>query len=102
MELAMSEIVSQHDDWRDAVRRFLREWSPESAVREAMETEAGYDHKTWLIMADQLGLQGLLIPEAYGGSGFTIRELGIVMEEMGRALLCGPYLSTAVLAATLL
>jgi alkylation response protein AidB-like acyl-CoA dehydrogenase len=49
-------------------------------------------------MAGPLGLQGLSVPEAFGGQGFGPVELGIVLEEMGRALLCAPYLSTAVLA----
>ena len=40
------------------------------------------------------------IPEAYGGQGFGFVELGIVLEEMGRALLCAPYFASAVLAAT--
>jgi len=54
-------------------------------------------------MADELGLLGLAIPEAYGGAGAGFTELGIVAQEMGRALFCGPFLGTAVLAvATLL
>ena len=44
-------------------------------------------------------LQGLAIPEEYGGQGFTFIELGIVLEEMGRVLLCAPYFSSVVLAA---
>jgi alkylation response protein AidB-like acyl-CoA dehydrogenase len=53
-------------------------------------------------MAGQLGLQGLAIPEEYGGQGFTWAELGIVLEETGRALLGGPFFSSAVLAAAAL
>jgi alkylation response protein AidB-like acyl-CoA dehydrogenase len=53
-------------------------------------------------MADQLGLQGLLVPEAFGGTGFGFKHLQIVMEEMGRALVCAPYLSSAVLAVSAL
>ena len=48
-------------------------------------------------MAQELGLQSLHIPEEYGGQGFTFVELGIVLEEMGRVLLCAPYFSTVVL-----
>ncbi len=59
-----------------------------------METEQGYDEAVWTQMAEQMGLQGLHIPEEYGGSGFSYVELGIVLEEMGRALLCAPYFST--------
>ena len=50
-------------------------------------------------MSDQLGLQGLAVPEEYEGAGFGYVELGIVFEEMGRALLCAPYLSSVALAA---
>ena len=64
-----------------------------------METTEGYDPAVWKQMANELGLQSLHIPEEYGGQGFTFVELGIVLEEMGRALLCAPYFSTVVLAA---
>ena len=46
------------------------------------------------------GLCGVHVPEAYGGQGFGFVELGIVLEEMGRALVCAPYFASAVLAAT--
>jgi alkylation response protein AidB-like acyl-CoA dehydrogenase len=64
-----------------------------------METTEGYDPAVWAQMANELGLQSLHIPEAYGGQGFSWVELGIVLEEQGRALLCAPYFSTVVLAA---
>ena len=57
-----------------------------------METTEGYDPAVWKQMAQELGLQSLHIPEAYGGQGFTFVELGIVLEEMGRVLLCAPVL----------
>ena len=53
-------------------------------------------------MAEQMGLQGLHIPEEFGGSGYSYVELGIVLEEMGRSLLCAPFFSTVVLAANTL
>lgn len=92
----------EHDELRTAVRRFLERKSPESEVRRLMETTAGYDPAVWSQMADQLGLQGLIIPERFGGSGYGFLELVVVLEEMGRALLCAPYLSSAVMAASLL
>ena len=76
--------------------------SPEAAVRELMETEDGYDEAVWKQAAEQLGLQGLAIPEEFGGSGYGFVELGIVLEEMGRALFTAPFFSTVVLAATTL
>jgi alkylation response protein AidB-like acyl-CoA dehydrogenase len=89
----------EQDQLREAVRRFLESKSPESEVRRLMETTEGYDPAVWKQMANELGLQSLHIPEAYGGQGFTFVELGIVLEEQGRALLCAPYFSTVVLAA---
>ena len=49
-----------------------------------------------------MGLQSLIIPEEYGGSGYSYVELIVVLEEMGRRLLCAPYFSTVVLAANTL
>jgi alkylation response protein AidB-like acyl-CoA dehydrogenase len=80
------------------LRRFLQDKSPSAEVRRLMATEAGYDPQTWAQLAGQLGLQGLVVPEKYGGSGAGPVELAVACEEMGRALLCAPYFATAVLA----
>ena len=96
VDFAFSE---EQDQLRDAVRRFLEAKSPSTEVRRLMETDEGYDPAVWSQMANELGLQSLHIPEEYGGQGFTWVELGIVLEEMGAALLCAPYFSTVVLAA---
>jgi alkylation response protein AidB-like acyl-CoA dehydrogenase len=99
MNFAFSE---EQEQLREFVRQFLENYSPETAVRELMETDAGYDTETWSMMAEQLGLQSLIIPEEYGGQGFGYVELIVVLEEMGRALLCAPFFSTVVLAANTL
>src|ERR1700722_1102154 len=64
-----------------------------------MEPGSGYDPQVWKQLADQLGLQGLAIPEEFGGTGATAVELGIAFEELGRALLCAPFFATVGLAA---
>jgi alkylation response protein AidB-like acyl-CoA dehydrogenase len=84
------------------VARFLQDKSPETEVRRLMATQEGYDPAVWSQMADQLGLQALIIPEEYGGAGFGFVELIVVLEEMGAALLCAPYFSTVALATTAL
>ncbi len=89
----------EQEQLREFVRQFLEKYSPETTVRELMETESGNDLDTWAMMADQLGLQSLIIPEEHGGQGFGYLELVVVLEEMGRALLCAPFFSTIVLAA---
>jgi alkylation response protein AidB-like acyl-CoA dehydrogenase len=92
----------EQEELRKSVRRFLDDKSPETEVRRLMETTEGYDPAVWSQMAQQLGLQGLAIPEEYGGSGYTYVELTVVLEEMGRSLLCAPYFSTVALAANAL
>ncbi|MCX2931739.1 acyl-CoA/acyl-ACP dehydrogenase [Mycobacterium sp. CVI_P3] len=84
------------------MRSFLETMSPEATVRTLMETVRGFDPAVWTKMGSELGLQQLAIPEEYGGAGYTFVELGVVLEEMGRALLCAPFLSTVVLAANTL
>jgi alkylation response protein AidB-like acyl-CoA dehydrogenase len=96
MNFAFSE---EQEQLREAVRKFMEAKSPSSEVRRLMETTEGYDEAVWKQMAQELGLQSLHLPEAHGGQGFTFVELGIVLEEMGRVLLCAPYFSTVVLAA---
>ena len=91
MNFAFSE---EQEELRRTVRQFLEAKSPETEVRRLMETTEGYDPAVWKQMGQELGLQGLAIPEEYGGQGFTFIELGIVLEEMGRVLLCAPYFSS--------
>ena len=95
-------FTDEQEELRKTVRAFLEAKSSEEAVREQMETDDGYDKAVWTQMAEQMGLQGLHIPEEYGGSGFGYVELGIVLEEMGRSLLCAPFFSSVVLAANTL
>ncbi|GAA4663421.1 acyl-CoA dehydrogenase family protein [Gordonia humi] len=95
-------FTDEQNQLRELVRDFLREKSPESEVRRLMATDDGYDPALWQQMAQDLGLHGLAIPEQYGGHGASWIELGIVLEEMGRALFGSPFFSTVVLAATAL
>ena len=99
MNFAFSE---EQEELRKTVRSFLDQKSPETEVRRLMETDEGYDPAVWKQMGEQLGLQGLIVPEEFGGSGYSYVELGVVLEEMGRALLCAPYFSTVVLAGNAL
>ena len=99
MNFAFSE---EQEELRRITRQFLESKSPESEVRRLMETTEGYDPAVWAQMANELGLQALTIPERYGGQGFSYVELTVVLEEMGRALLCAPYFSSVVLAANTL
>jgi len=99
MEFAFTD---EHEELRQTVRRFLENKSDEQAVRRLMITDQGYSQEVWTQMAEQMALQGLAVPEQHGGAGFGAVETAIVLEEMGRTLLCAPYLSTAVLAVNAL
>ena len=99
MNFAFSE---EQEELRKVVRDFLNAKSSEATVRELMETDSGYDAAVWSQMGEQMGLQGLIIPEEFGGSGYSYVELIVVLEEMGRRLLCAPYFATVALAANTL
>src|ERR1700722_15796883 len=90
---------SEQEEFRSSLRRFLADRSPTKEVRRLMETDQGYERDGWRVINAALGLTAIRIPEAYGGSGFSFGDQCIVLEEMGRALLCAPYFATAVLAA---
>jgi alkylation response protein AidB-like acyl-CoA dehydrogenase len=92
----------EQDELRKSVRRFLEQKSSSADVRRLMETDEGYDAAVWQQMAEQLGLQGFALPEEHGGSGYGFLEQIVVLEEMGRALLCAPYFSSVVLAGNAL
>jgi alkylation response protein AidB-like acyl-CoA dehydrogenase len=96
------QFDDEQEELRRTLRRFLADRSPSTEVRRLMETEEGFDPAVWSQMAGQLGLQGLAIPEEYGGSGCGQIETSLVLEEMGRVLLPSPYFATVVLAAGLL
>jgi alkylation response protein AidB-like acyl-CoA dehydrogenase len=95
-------VSAEQEELRVSVRRFLADRAPIPAVRELMETAEGFETAVWRQAGDQLGLQGIAIPEEYGGSGFSFAEQAIVLEELGAALYGGPYLASAVLAASVL
>ena len=71
--------MTEQEELRASVRRFLADRAPLSPVRELMETEDGTDRAVWAQAGTQLGLQGLAIPQAYGGAGFTFTEQAIVL-----------------------
>jgi alkylation response protein AidB-like acyl-CoA dehydrogenase len=98
MDFGFSE---EQDLLRRSARDFLSKECPMTVVRRLMEDETGHSPELWERMA-ALGWQGLILPEAYGGAGLDFVDLAVVLEEMGRVVLPGPFLSTAVLAASAL
>lgn len=95
MDFGLSE---EQEMLRTMARDFLEKECPKSLVRAMAEDEKGYSPELWRKMAE-LGWMGLIIPEKYGGSGGSFLDLAVLLEEMGRALLPGPFFSTVVLGA---
>ena len=93
-------FTDEQEEFRTVLRRFLESKSPTTEVRRVMETDEGCDAEVWKQLSEELGLPGIHIPEAYGGQGFGFVELSIILEEMGRSLLCAPYFASTVLAGT--
>ena len=93
MEFGLNE---EQEMLKTMARDFLENECPKTYVREMMEDEVGHTPELWQKMAE-VGWLGLIIPEEYGGAGMSFRDLTILFEEMGRALLPGPFLSTVIL-----
>jgi len=98
MDLGLSE---EQELLKNSARDFLEKEVPESYVREMEEDERGYSPEVWKKMAD-LGWQGLMIPEDQGGTGFGFLDLVVLIEEFGRALVPGPFISTMIGATAIM
>jgi alkylation response protein AidB-like acyl-CoA dehydrogenase len=87
---------------RDTAAGFLAEISSAEAVRKAMATERGFDDAVWSRITGEMYWQAITIPEQFGGLGLGYVELAAVLEQMGKHLLCSPFLSTVGLAVNAL
>jgi alkylation response protein AidB-like acyl-CoA dehydrogenase len=82
---------------QDVARSALeRECGPD-VVRQLADEPEGITPALWSTLVD-LGWTGLLVPEEYGGSGVGLLEMCVVLEEMGRIPLPGPFFSSSVSA----
>lgn len=90
-----TEFSPEQEQLRDSVRRFLSEQAPLAMARELWGDERGTTAAVWKGLVE-LGLPGLLAPERLGGAGGGMRDLGPVLEELGRVVHPGPLVSTAV------
>jgi alkylation response protein AidB-like acyl-CoA dehydrogenase len=80
---------------RTSAREFLDKECPKKLVRAMMDDEKGYSPELWKKMAD-VGWQGLVFPGQYGGADSSFLDLAVLLEEMGRALVPGPFVPTVV------
>src|SRR5499427_36827 len=98
MDFGFSE---EQEMLRKSARDFLAKEAPMTYVRQMMEDERGFRDDLWRKMAE-LGWTGLVLPEDFGGAGLDFVDMVVVLEEMGRTVLPGPFLSTLVGAVALL
>jgi alkylation response protein AidB-like acyl-CoA dehydrogenase len=95
MDFAFNE---DQEELRRYVRQWLDEKSSSDTVRRLMSTSEGLSPELWAETAE-MGWQAMAIPEEFGGAGFGFLELAVILEEQGRSLFTGPFLSTSVLGA---
>jgi alkylation response protein AidB-like acyl-CoA dehydrogenase len=84
---------------RETTRSFLRAHAGPDRVRSAISGPTGYDTAMWARLTNELGLTALAVPESYGGVGASLAEVAVVVEELGRALVPSPYLSSVLVSA---
>jgi alkylation response protein AidB-like acyl-CoA dehydrogenase len=87
---------------RSAVRSVLGDKAAWRDVLARTETDQTYDRALWHVLAAEVGVAGLLIPEALGGAGASYREAAVVAEEIGRTVAPVPFIGSAVVATTAL
>lgn len=87
---------------RHTVHEAFTELFPSMRVRELMATPSGFDARDWRRLTGELGVSSLMVNEQFGGSGLSVRELGVVFEEAGRTLGGEPLFAVAGLAIPLL
>ncbi len=87
-------LTEEQEVIQKSVRKFL-EKEAKTVAREVEETEEGYSPQLWQKMAD-LGWMGISFPEEYGGTEGNLIDLMIILEEMGKMLVPGPFIPTMV------
>jgi alkylation response protein AidB-like acyl-CoA dehydrogenase len=93
MDIGFSE---EQELLRETARKFLEVECPAKFVRERMATAEAVTGEFWRKLAEQ-GWLGILYPEEYGGSGLGMVDMTVLMEEMGRAVMPGPFFATVLL-----
>src|SRR5438093_9694101 len=93
MDFGFSE---EQEMLRQSARQFLETECAMAYVRKMMEDDTGFSAEQWKKMAG-LGWTGLIFPEEHGGAGLTMVDLVVVLEEMGRLVMPGPFFATVLL-----
>ena len=99
----MAVLSEEQTMLREAAKDWTAEKAPVAAMRKLRDSgsDTGFDPTVWAEMGE-MGWAGVIVPEAYGGSEFGYRSLGLVLEETGRTLTASPLISTALIGASAL
>jgi alkylation response protein AidB-like acyl-CoA dehydrogenase len=87
---------------RETVAALVAKHASPAAVREAMESERGYDESLWRLLCEQVGAAALVVPEEFGGAGGTLGDAAVVLEELAKGLVPSPLLGTTLAELALL
>jgi alkylation response protein AidB-like acyl-CoA dehydrogenase len=87
---------------RETVAALVAKHASPAAVREAMESERGYDESLWRLLCEQVGAAALVVPEEFGGAGGALGDAAVVVEELGKGLVPSPLLGTTLAELALL
>lgn len=91
-------LTDEQRSIQESAATFLAETAGIDRLRAVLESPAGWDEQLWGQFVGEMGFGGLMVPEAYGGTGLSAVEMALVLEETGRRLAVAPFFETAVLA----
>jgi alkylation response protein AidB-like acyl-CoA dehydrogenase len=95
-------VSEERELLRETVRGLVAKHAGPEAVRDAMESERGYDESLWKLLCEQVGAAALVVPEELGGAGGELADAATVLAELGRALVPTPLLGTTLAELALL
>jgi alkylation response protein AidB-like acyl-CoA dehydrogenase len=95
-------MTEERELLRDTVAALVDKHASPAAVRQASQSERGYDESLWKLLCEQVGAAALVVPEEFGGAGGDLADAAVVLEELGRALVPTPLLGTTLAELALL
>ncbi|CAJ1511068.1 acyl-CoA dehydrogenase family protein [[Mycobacterium] burgundiense] len=99
LDLLYTEI---EEELRASVRSLLAARCDPDAITRMYDADRSVVAGLWKALSVEIGLAGLLVPEQHGGAGGSLREAAVVLEELGRMVAPVPFLTSAVIATTML
>jgi len=95
-------VSEERELLRGTVAALVEKHASPEAVRQAMESERGFDESLWKLLCEQVGAAALVVPEELGGAGGELADAAVVIEELGKGLVPTPLLGTTLAELALL